>query len=112
MEVEREERKFKSMHEKRMESLGQPAIMRWLKQLALLSMFLCAELCSYADYKCVLKKKNSPLDKIKMNGTDAKTYSSNLTVIGYFSNLPRIIFKKSSESNTTEKYLRKFQVLH
>lgn len=46
-----------------------------------------------------------------MNGTDAKKYSSNLTVIGYFSNLPRIIFKKSSESNTTEKYLRKFQVV-
>lgn len=58
------------------------------------------------------KKKNSPLDQIKMNdGTDAKKYSSHLTVIGYFSNLPRIIFKKSSESNTTEKYLRKFQVL-
>ena len=57
------------------------------------------------------KKKNSPLDQIKMNGTDAKKYSSHLTIIGYFSNLPRIIFKKSSESSTTEKYLRKLQVL-
>lgn len=72
-----------------------------------------AELGSYGEYHRVpKKKKNSPLDQIKMNdGTDAKKYSSHLTVIGYFSNLPRIIFKKSSESNTTEKYLRKFQVL-
>ena len=72
-----------------------------------------AKLCSYGEYQCVpkKKKKKSPLDQIKRNGTDAKKYSSHLTVIGYFSNLPRIIFKKSSESNTTEKYLRKFQVV-
>lgn len=73
----------------------------------------CAELGSYGEYHRVSKKKkkNSPLDQIKMNGTDAKKYSSHLTIIGYFSNLPRIIFKKSSESSTTEKYLRKLQVL-
>ena len=82
--------------------------------MALPSMFHvlnCAHMENTNVYQKKKKKKKSPLDQIRRNGTDAKKYSSHLTVIGYFSNLPRIIFKKSSESNTTEKYLRKFQVV-